>query len=225
LLAKKGVRVAHVSRRPSLSEDIGAPKSTPSMALAADVSDPQSISKAVAQAWEAFGGIDYVVNAAGVGTPAPLEDLTPDVWRREIDINLSGSFYVARETGLRMRERGQGSIVLVGSELSLIGMDKLAHYCASKSGLVGLTKALATELAPTVRVNCVCPGPVDTPMMEEEIQWFGGTEEVRNQAVERVPLKRIATPEEIAAFIVFTLVDAEFATGSILSIDGGTTAL
>ena len=222
LLQSQGANVALVSRKPAPIDSDSSGGHT--ISLAADVADPKAVASSVEEAWQAFDGIDYVVNAAGVGTPASLDDLTPAIWNREIGINLSGSFYVAREAGLRMRQRGSGSIVLVGSELSMIGLENLVHYCASKAGVLGVTKAMAKELAPTVRVNCVCPGPVDTPMMEQELLWFGGTDEVRQAAVDRVPLKRIGTPEEIAEFIAFVL-DAKFATGSILSIDGGTTAI
>lgn len=125
---------------------------------------------------------------------------------------------------MKMRQRGEGSIVSIASDLSFKGLANYAHYCASKAGLAGLTKALALELAPSVRVNCVCPGPIDTPMMDSELGWFGGSDEVRAVAVAAVPLKRFSSPEEIAEFAVYVAANMRFATGSMLSIDGGTTA-
>jgi NAD(P)-dependent dehydrogenase (short-subunit alcohol dehydrogenase family) len=155
--------------------------------------------------------------------PTPLEDLEPEGWREVIDINLSGTFHVAREAGLRMLDDAGGVIVNVGSELSSIGMGQYSAYCASKFGVIGLTKALAAELAPTVRVNVVCPGPIDTPMMDAEIEWYPDPEATRREAIERVPLKRFAQPEEVAGAIRFLAFEAPFATGAVLPLDGGTT--
>ena len=123
-----------------------------------------------------------------------------------------------------MRERGHGSIVAIGSDLSVNGLELYAHYCASKAGLAGLVKAMALELAPAVRVNCVCPGPVDTPMMTSELEWFGGVDKAKPGALAAVPLKRFAGAPEIAKFVAFIAAEASFATGSILATDGGTTA-
>jgi NAD(P)-dependent dehydrogenase (short-subunit alcohol dehydrogenase family) len=164
--------------------------------------------------------------APGIDGPAPLADLTPDIWRRQIDVNLSGTFYLCREVALRMRAAGtKGVIINLGSELALIGMGWYAHYCASKFGVVGLTKALAHELAPDIRVNCICPGPIDTPMMDAELEWFPDPVEARKGAIERVPLKRFATPDEVARAILYFATDATYATGSVFSFDGGTTAV
>lgn len=222
LLAEEGMQVVAVARNIAGLEKEREDNILP---VKGDVSDRGGILSVIEDAWHEFGGIDYVVNAAGVIEPASLEDATEDVWRRQLDINLSGSFYVAREAAIRMKERGKGSIVLIGSELSLIGAANFVPYCASKAGLTGLTKAMAHELAPNVRINCVCPGPIDTPMMEAELVLFGGTAEVRKAAVDRIPAKRFASPQEIAEFVKFILVDAHYATGSILSVDGGTTAI
>ncbi|OAP38113.1 SDR family NAD(P)-dependent oxidoreductase [Sinorhizobium saheli] len=224
LLARLGTTVAVSARRvpelESLAEELG----NGAIAIEADISDETSATAAVVTAWQKLGHIDILIHAAGIVTPAPISELTPALWRRHLDVNLSGAFYVMRQCGLRMRERAAGSIVAVASDLSFNGMENYAHYCASKAGLAGFAKALALELAPNVRVNCVCPGPVDTPIMESELQWFGGTPQVRESAVAQVPLKRFATPEEIARFIVFVASEATFATGSMLSTDGGTTA-
>ena len=104
-------------------------------------------------------------------------------------------------------------------------MGLYVHYCASKFGVIGMTKAMAMELAPRIRVNAVCPGPVDTPMMEAELEWFPDPIATRAAATERVPMKRFATPDEIAETIVFVAVSMPFATGSEISVDGGTTAM
>lgn len=122
-----------------------------------------------------------------------------------------------------MSAAGGGAIVNVGSELSSIGMALYAPYCASKFGVVGLTKALAAELAPRVRVNVVCPGPIDTPMMDAELEWYPDPGATRREAIERIPLKRFATAEEVVDAIRFLAFDAPFATGAVLPLDGGTT--
>ncbi len=221
--AAQGARVALIARREEILDELVSELGDRALALPTDIVDPEAVAAAVARAWEAWDGLDQAVNAAGVGMPTPLEDLDHDGWREVIDINLSGTFYVAREAGLRMLDAGGGSIVNVGSELSSIGMGMYAPYCASKFGVIGLTKALAAELAPTVRVNVVCPGPIDTPMMDAEIDWFPDPVATRAAAIERVPLKRFAQPEEVAEAIRFLAFDAPFATGATLPIDGGTT--
>ena len=124
-----------------------------------------------------------------------------------------------------MQAAGGGAIVNIASELSHIGMGYYVHYCAAKAGVLGLTRALAAEMAPKVRVNAVSPGPVDTPMLQEEIAYFGGTQAVLDGAVARVPMKRFATPQEVARAVLFLATEAAFATGSTLMLDGGTTAV
>jgi len=225
LFAAQGAALGLIARRADALAGIVAGLGTRAMALPADVADDKAVAAAVDRFALAQGGIDIVVNAAGIDGPAPLKDLTPEIWRRQLDVNLSGTFYVAREAGLRMAAGEGGVIINLGSELSLVGMGLYAHYCASKFGVVGLTKALAHELAPKVRVNCICPGPIDTPMMDAELDWFPDPAATRQAAIERVPLKRFATPDEIARAILYFAVDAPFATGSIFSLDGGTTAV
>jgi NAD(P)-dependent dehydrogenase (short-subunit alcohol dehydrogenase family) len=221
--AAEGAGVALLARRAPLVEELAAELGEAAVALPADVSDPQAVADAVAGAHEALGGLDVAVNAAGTGMPTPLAGLDADGWREVLSVNLSGTFFVAREAALRMLEDGGGAIVNVGSELSSIGADGYSAYCASKFGVVGLTKALAAELAPTVRVNVVCPGPIDTPMMDAEIDWYPDPEATRREAIERVPLKRFAQPEEVVGAIRFLAFEAPFATGAVLPLDGGTT--
>jgi NAD(P)-dependent dehydrogenase (short-subunit alcohol dehydrogenase family) len=221
-LVERGATVALLARRGNVVGEIASRLGKNALGLQCDVADETSASSAISSAWTKLGGLDVVIHAAGIITPARIEDLTPQLWRQHIDVNLSGAFYVMRDCGLRMRQQGSGSIVAVGSDLSFKGLECYAHYCASKAGLGGLTKALALELAPTVRVNCVCPGPVDTPMMDSELAWFG--KQARGNFISSTPLNRFASPAEIARFIIFMATEATFATGSMLSIDGGTTA-
>lgn len=226
LFVSKGASVGLIARREDVLKELCAKLGDRAHYAAADIADDAAVASAMSHFDGALGGVDILVNSAGMDGPAPLEDLTPEVWRRQIDVNLSGTFYVLRECALRMKKAGNGgSIVNLGSELSLIGMGWFSHYCASKFGVVGLTKAMAHELAPDIRVNCVCPGPIDTPMMDAELEWFPDPEATRKGAIERVPLKRFATPQEVAEAILFFAADASYATGSVFSLDGGTTAV
>jgi NAD(P)-dependent dehydrogenase (short-subunit alcohol dehydrogenase family) len=219
----EGATVAMLARRGDALRELAAELGERAIPIVADVSDPASARAGVQEAFEALGGVDAAVNSAGVGFPTRLEDIDPAVWRNVIDTNLSGSFYVGQDAGLRMRDAGGGSIVNVASDLASMGMGLFVHYCASKFGVIGLTKALAAELAPTVKVNAVCPGPIDTPMMDAEIDWFPDPAKARVEATERVPLKRFAAPEEVVAAIRFLAFEAPFATGTTLELDGGTT--
>lgn len=222
-LSKNGVELAIIGRSEKKLSLLAGELPAKATAIAGDMGDPASIAKASEQAWSDLGSVDVLIHAAGILTPASIEDMTVERWREQIDVNLSGSFYMMRESGLRMKRQGHGSIVSIGSDLSFKGAPMYSHYCAAKTGVVGLTRAFALELAPIVRVNCVCPGPIDTPMMESEFEWFGGTQQIREEIVGKVPLKRMGSPEEIAAFIAFVAFQATFSTGNILSTDGGTT--
>lgn len=226
MFATGGASVALLARRAERLDALVAELGKSTHAFAVDVSDPDAVAAAVAAAEQALGGIDVAVNAAGIAHPASLADLDPAEWRRTIEINLSGTFYVAREVALRMLAAGGGVIVNVGSDLGAnMGHGEFAHYGASKAGVVGLTKGMAAELAPSVRVNVVCPGPIDTPMMEGELALADDPEAARREGMEGVPLRRFASPQEIAAAIRYLAVEAPFATGAVLPIDGGTTVV
>jgi 3-oxoacyl-[acyl-carrier protein] reductase len=223
LVHARGGSVALVARRAEVLAGLAAELGDRAYAFPCDVSDPASVAATVSGAFDALGGLDLVVTAAGVDGPATLEEMTPEKWATSIGINLSGTFWVAREAALRMSSGG--SIVTLGSELALMGMGWYVDYCASKFGVIGITKSMAAELAPRgIRVNCICPGPIATPMMESELLYFPDPEATRIAATERVPLKRWATPEEIADAILY-LGATTYATGSVWSIDGGTTAI
>lgn len=223
LLGERGATVAVFGRReePLRASVAGFPER--SSVHVVDVADPEQVAAGVAAVVAQHGAPTIVVNAAGIDGPVALDDLTPQLWNEQIAVNLSGSFFVARETAMVMADGG--SIVNLGSELSFLGMGLYVHYCASKFGVIGLTKAMAMELAPRIRVNAVCPGPVDTPMMDAELESFPDPAATREAATQRVPMKRFATPAEIAETIVFVAVSMPFATGSAISVDGGTTAM
>jgi NAD(P)-dependent dehydrogenase (short-subunit alcohol dehydrogenase family) len=181
----------------------------------ADVSDAAAVQAAVSGALDRFGAIDIVVNNAGISATGPIDELTEDDWDRTLDVNLKGQWLVTRALVPGMRERRRGSIVNIASELGLAGEADLSPYVAAKAGVIGLTKALAKELAPHgVRVNCVAPGPTDTAILPD---W-----ERTPEYVAAIPLSRIGLPADIAAAVWFLASPASaWTTGQVLSPNGG----
>jgi NAD(P)-dependent dehydrogenase (short-subunit alcohol dehydrogenase family) len=224
LLSAEGAAVGLVARRRQELERVASGLRRAAVAPA-DVADHAAVVRALDQTEAELGPIDIAVNCAGVIGPTSLSELTPEVWQRTIAVNLSGTFYVGREAGTRMLRRNGGRIVNVASDLAFTALPGYTDYSASKAGVLGLTRGLAVELAPTVLVNAVAPGPVDTPMMDHELSMDPDPDGAREATIRRVPLLRIATAEEIALAILFLITDAAYATGAVLSLDGGTTVL
>ena len=222
LFAAEGAQVAIAARSTERLQGVAATIGDKAHVVVGDVADPVSCAAIVSQAIAAMGGLDVVVYCAWLVQPCLVKDMSVQSFKEHIDVNLTGNFIIAQAAALYMKANGGGSIVNISSELSHIGMGYYVHYCAAKAGVLGLTKALAAEMAPDVRVNSVSPGPVDTPMLQAEIDWFGGGKDVLDGAINRVPLKRFAQPAEIARAILF-LAEADYATGSTLVLDGGTT--
>jgi NAD(P)-dependent dehydrogenase (short-subunit alcohol dehydrogenase family) len=221
--AKLGLFARSANRLERLADDVRAAGGS-ALAHAGDVRLADDIERAVADTTAEFGVPEFAIASAGIGWSVPLEGLDAATWSLFIETNLTGVFNVCRSVGLRMRERGAGSIVTVASGMGLVGHAGYIAYCASKGGVVVMTKALAAELAPQVRVNCLCPGGIETPMTDDDFARHADPEGSRRRALERVPLGRLATAEEIArAAIWLASDDAAYATGSSLSIDGGTT--
>ena len=225
LLAVEGAEIALAARSTDKLRTIASELGANAHVVTGDVGEVRSCGEIVPGAITAMGGLDVVVYTAGLIHPCLVKDMTVESFKEHLDINLTGNFIVAKAAALYMKEHGGGSIVNISSELAHIGMSHYVHYCAAKAGVLGLTKALAAEMAPDVRVNSVSPGPIDTPMLHAEIELFGGTQAVIDGAIDRVPLKRFATPEEVARAILFLAVDAPYATGSTLMLDGGTTII
>lgn len=221
--AQGGANVVMIGRRAKELEEAASDIGAKGHAYPGDVSSEKDIDRILNETEARFGVPHYLVTAAGICIPGLLEDLSLQEFKDHLDINVTGSFYIGQKVGLAMAKRGSGSIVYVASEQSHIGMGYYTAYATSKHAILGLTRCFAAELAPrNVRVNAICPGPVNTPMLESEVQWFGGGADIRKEAYERVPLKRLAEPQEIAKSILF-LAQASFATGSVMDVDGGTT--
>ncbi|HLY55624.1 MAG TPA: SDR family NAD(P)-dependent oxidoreductase [Stellaceae bacterium] len=175
----------------------------------------------VREAIARLGGLDVLVNSAGVFEEVAVEQATEAHWDRMIDVNLGGTFFCC-QAALPALEASGGSIVNVASDAGLVGYPRGAAYSAAKGGVVNLTRALAVELAGRVRVNCVCPGNVDTLMIGEAAAASGDPDAYLAKARLRSPLKRMARPEEVAVAILFLAsTEASFTTGAALTVDGG----
>jgi NAD(P)-dependent dehydrogenase (short-subunit alcohol dehydrogenase family) len=190
-----------------------------------DVGTLAGCKSAVKAAVDGLGALDVLVNSAGVCVSASIEDSDENLWDRTLDINLKGAFFCS-QMALKALRLSRGVIVNVASDAGLLGERNLCVYCASKGGVVNLTRAMALELAPEVRVNCVCPGYVDTDMVRRDyIEKAQDPCTTEQRLKEFAPMKRIATPEEIGRAIVYlSSSHAGFITGAALQIDGGTTA-
>ena len=192
--------------------------------LAADVADAVAVRRAVADCVAAFGRLDVLVNNAGIHFARGITEYTDDEIDRLLSVNVKGALYAARESVPHLR-KSRGSIVSVSSMTGLVGQDRGAVYVATKGALIALTKALALELAPDgIRVNCVCPAGVDTPLMRRWAETLPDPEAVlRDQAAMHLT-NRLATPDEIAAAIAFLASpSASFITGVALPVEGGAT--
>jgi NAD(P)-dependent dehydrogenase (short-subunit alcohol dehydrogenase family) len=182
-----------------------------------DVADPDSVARAFDELDKRAGGLDILINNAGISIRHPFLDITPQEWRKVLDINLNGVFYVAQQSARRMLAQGGGVIVNMGSSNGLMGYPYYADYNASKAGVIELSRSMALELGPTVRVNAVCPGFIMTPMQEAEY-----TPEMRKAFENKVPLKKLGKPDDVAALFAFLASDeAGFITGHYFVIDGG----
>jgi NAD(P)-dependent dehydrogenase (short-subunit alcohol dehydrogenase family) len=181
-----------------------------------DVSDRAQVDAA----FEQVGDLDVLVNNAGVSVRSPATDISQDQWDQVLATNLSGAFWVAQAAARRMLLGAGGVILNTASTNALVGYRYYADYNATKAGVVALTKSLALEWAPTIRVNAVCPGYVLTPMQEAEY-----SPQMLADVNSRIPLGRHATPEELAGLFAYLASDeAAYFTGSVIVMDGGETA-
>lgn len=193
------------------------------MYVSADVSDPGAVERFVSRVAERFGGVDILINNAGMGgSGARLAEISEAEWHRILSVNVDGHFYCCKCVLPHMLHAGGGAIVNTSSVLAVSTLPGTLTYATSKAALIGFTKELAHELGPSrIRVNCLLPGSTDTAMM-----WRGVRPEDRSAVETEVanaqPLRRFARPEEIARAALFLASDdASFITGAILAVDGG----
>ena len=185
--------------------------------IVADVSDAEDVWRAFDELADRLGGLDVLINNAGISLRHSFCDISVHEWRKVMDVNLNGVFFVAQQAARRMLEGAGGVILNMGSTNGLMGYPYYADYNASKAAVIELTRTMALELAPTVRVNAVCPGFILTPMQETEYSL-----EMQRAFANKVPLNRLGRPEDVAALFAFLASDdAAFITGQYFVIDGG----
>ena len=185
--------------------------------IVADVSDCRAVVEAFNDLDALCGGLDVLINNAGISIRHKFLEITAEEWQDVMNVNLNGAFYVAQQSALRMKEQKSGVILNIGSTNGLTGYPFYADYNASKAGIIELTRSMALELAPDVRVNAVCPGYILTPMQKAEY-----TLEMIQEVNRKIPVGRHGYPEEVAALLVFLASEeASFITGQTIVLDGG----
>lgn len=224
-LAKQGATVVVAARRIDRLTDLAKEivmMGREALPVMMDVTKKETIISAVAKTMEMYGRLDILINNAGVAEFAPFLELTEEQWDKTIDTNLKGYFLVAQASAHEMAKHNWGRIVNIASIASGgvgVGFPSVAHYCASKGGVVAMTEAMAIELAPMgILVNCIGPGVIETEMTEDLLKDPKQAEGL----LARAPLKRAGKPEEIASAVVFlSSEEASYTTGATLYIDGG----
>ena len=213
----EGAKVVILDRDREAGEKL--PTELPGLAkfIPCDVSDLGQVQNAIGEAIQVVGGIDVLINNAGISIRHAFLDITREEWERVLGVNLNGVFWVAQTVARHMLENHGGVILNMGSTNGIMGYQNYSDYNASKAGVIELTKSMALELAPRIRVNAVAPGFILTPMQKAEY-----TDEMLEEVNRRIPLRRTGTPEEVAALFAFLASEeAEFITGQIYVLDGG----
>lgn len=214
---EEGSRVAVIDRDAAAGRALSQKHSNLAGVIEADVADASAVDGAFRQLDRLLGGLDVAINNAGISIRHDFMDITPEEWRRVVGVDLDGVFYVAQQAARRMLAGNGGVIINMGSTSGMNGYPRYADYNAAKAGVIELTRTMAIELAPTIRVIAVCPGYVWTPMQEAEY-----TPEMKAAVDAKIPLRRHATPAEIAALYAFLASDeAPYITGHPVIIDGG----
>jgi NAD(P)-dependent dehydrogenase (short-subunit alcohol dehydrogenase family) len=225
LFAREGAAVVasgrHSERGLALVDEIRASGGRAEF-VPGDVSLPETNERLVAECRRAFGGVDAAVCCAGMLGLGSATEVAVETWRQTLAVNLDAVFYLLRSALPALQERSGGSIVVVGSIAAFKGFPNHAAYCASKGALVALVRQVAVDYGPKVRVNLLCPGPVDTPLIWESAVAFPDPSKAVEDAGKRTVLERLGQPEDIArAALFFASDDSAWVTGTALTVDGG----
>jgi len=229
LFAKEGAKVAITGRNEKRGQEITSQirdSGGNAFFVRTDVSKADDCRRAVEQTLTTFGRLDVLFNNAGVFYAHTTLDCTEEEWDQQIDINLKGTFLMSKYALPSMIAQGNGVIINNSSGWGLVGGDAAIAYCASKGGVVLLTKAMAVDHGRQgIRVNCICPGDVDTPMLPEDAAFRGMKWEDYAAGAANRPMGRVGTADEIAKAVLFLASDdSSFMTGAALVVDGGGTA-
>ena len=225
LFLQQGARIAAIDRDAAALDEArvrfaGIGHAT---TLVADVTLEAQVREAIDRAASGLGGLDGVVNAAGIDLQRPFAAMTAEEWNRVLATNLTGPAQVCLAALPAMKQAGGGTIVNIASGAALRPLENRTAYCASKAGLVMLSKALAVDLASfNIRVNAVCPGIIDTPMFRASYENSADPEAEFARIMERFTIKRVGQPTEVAhAVLYLTCDESAYVTGSALAVDGG----
>ena len=192
-----------------------------------DVSQEQQVTEAIATTVAQFGKLDVLHNNAGISILKPITDTTEADFDKLINVNLKGVFFGCKHAIPHMMAQGGGSIINTASELGIVGQPLYSAYCATKGGVLSLTRALATEWsAHNIRVNAICPGPIDTPMLQAEFNIGDDPSAEETDVISTIPANRLGKPEDIARVALFLATnDAAFVHGAAIVADGGKTII
>ncbi|HEU4710295.1 MAG TPA: glucose 1-dehydrogenase [Pyrinomonadaceae bacterium] len=223
---KEGAKVVMADLKDAWQGLAEAANGSNALFVQTDVSRESAVLELIRLTVDKFGRIDVLVNNAGIELAKKVTDTTEQEWDRLMGVNLKAVFLCSKAAVNEMRRTGGGSIVNVASELGLVGGAEIAAYCASKGGVIQLTKAMAIDHAVEgIRINCICPGPINTPLLDRIIANSANSGTERQITVEKTLLKRLGEPDEIANVILFLASDeSSFMTGSSVVVDGGLTA-
>jgi NAD(P)-dependent dehydrogenase (short-subunit alcohol dehydrogenase family) len=224
VLHNAGAEVIIADLNPEAAQALASSLGERASALEMDVASPESVNAA----FSSLEKLDILVNNAGIGHVGDLEETSIEDWQRVFRVNVEGVYLVTRAAAPLLLASPHGTIVNIGSVAGLVGVKRRFAYCASKGAVVAMTRQIAADYAGRLRINCVCPGTVDTPFVEGYLEKFHKheKEKVRAELDKRQPVGRLGKPQEIAHLVLYLCSqEAEFVTGSIMTIDGGWTAL